>query len=227
VACNTAEGGSLWNCTECSSWFHEQCAGYREGSLCLPQHLHDSQIIEMRVLCNGCVCTLALDQDDVTREIEEKRVVAGFLNEPDCPFLLRKVGHDGASCFRVLFEFAVAQLAYKSTFAVYCRQLAVAALKTILEAAEIDATESANAVQLKRISRSRNPPRDLQNGAGVHIEAQHLLHGFVALFPAVRVRVFAVAEDDAAERAVYGEGAQALCVLHWRVLEQFDELVRR
>jgi hypothetical protein len=217
--------GVLWKCTECACWFHEACADYEAGLLSLPLQLHDGQVLDTRVWCGGCLVKGGLDHRHVARETREARIVAAFLNAPGCAFVLRRLQGDGTGWFRVLVDFAT-RLGWKKTFAVFCRRLATAALAATGDAGA--GAEAKSVAELKRIEQSRNPARDLQNGAWADVGAWPVLRGFVRLFPTACVRRFAVSGDVLAECEVYGEGGESeLCVLQWTEVLRFDELVRR
>lgn len=223
-ACGVCDGSAaadrLWRCTQCSCWFHEACAGYAEDSLCASLVVPEGQVIETRVLCAQCSDERGVDRDDVARETREKRAVAAFLNAPGCPFVLQqREGSDGAGCFRLLFEFAAAELAYRRTFPVFCRALAWEALAEAV-------ADSESVAQLRRVEKSRDPARDLQNGAWAHIDLQQVLRGFVRLCPGGRARCFVVNGDAVTERDVYGEGDRELCMLQWAGVTHFDRLTR-
>lgn len=222
----------LWKCADCACWFHETCCGYKQGSLCIDLHLiRDNQVIETTVLCGQCLEARAdeIDCDFVARDTNEKQIVANFLNAEGCLYRWRKVVGDGTCCFRLLHEIAVQRLGYAGALAAFCKSLAMEALVATQEAvAELgpDAAEGESVTQLKRIAKSRNPVRDLQNGAWHDIEAQQVLLGFVRMFPRACIHRFAVDEDTVAEREVYGEaGDMHAYLLQWNVLPHFDELV--
>ena len=229
IVCDDHKDG-LWNCSDCSCWFHEECAGYEAGSLSLGYPLKDGQVLETWVLCSKCLEKNELDHDYVARETHEKSVVAAFLNADGCPFVLRRVEPDGTCLFRVLFDFAVGKLGFRGSFAVFCKKLADAALKATAEVGRElgrDGVEAESVKELERLKKSRDPVRHLQRGAWENIEAQQVLRGFVRMFPGACVKRFAVCGDAVKEREVYGSGPEEFYVLQWIRSLHFDELQRR
>jgi hypothetical protein len=139
--------------------------------------------------------TKELSVNDVSGAIPEVKAVGRFLNAPECAFKLEKIAEDGFCCFRILENAARKSLGWKKSSSQFCKEVAKFAIKSAEAAGkEIggEALENDEVLkELKRLAKDANPVENLKDGLWKRLEVQHILKGFVELFPGrVAVNVY-------------------------------------
>lgn len=220
----------LWQCSECGKMFHEMCALYESGTICADIVLANGTELETLVYCTGCLSKKDLTMEDVAKGIQEVKSVARFLNAAGCEFVLEKVAEDGFCCFRILENAARTLLGWKGAQAKFCRGVAIAALESAEAAAkEIGgvALEDEALQELRKLATVAKPVDSLKKGAWKRLEMQHILKGFVEMFPGkVVVNVYQASENGEVRKStVYGGGGLEVNMLHWGMVQHYDCLV--
>jgi hypothetical protein len=224
------EIAELWCCAGCGRWFHATCCDYENGSLCKEVQLGPGHVKELDAYCSSCLKEKKLIHDDVVDRVKETRAISVYLSDPECPFQWEEVEGDGYCIFRNLETFAKDELGYHETSSQFCGDLADAALKSIevtqKEAGE-DAVKESVVTSLKKLKRGRRRVEILENGFWREIEVQHLLLGYVEMFPDAQVVLMGASQRGWAieQGQSYGNGDKILHLLQWRMAEHYDRLV--
>jgi hypothetical protein len=226
----------LWQCSDCGCLFHEMCVGYADGAICADLAVQNSKVeLETLVYCQACLEHNDLTVDDVAKGIAEVKAVAQFLNAPKCAFNLEKVDDDGLCCFRILESVARDTLGWKGGDQdAFCKAVAKAAVAsagaTVKEMGK-GAVDAQALKDLKRFAKDDHPCESLKDGAWKQLEIQHVLRGFVNLFPrgSVVIHIYQADGEGVGVRKTdsYGEkgkGAFELNILQWNMVQHHDRL---
>jgi hypothetical protein len=232
----TGAGSQLWQCSGCNQFFHELCMGYAGGTICADVVVPDGAELETEVFCTNCLFDKELSVDDVSEAIAEVKAIGQFLNAPDCAFKLEKIVEDGYCCFRILENAARKSLGWKGKQAEFCKEVAIAAVKSAEAAAkEIggEALENEVLKDLNALARESKPIESLKKGLWKRLEVQHILKGFVHRFGAGRVVVNVyqtsgdVRKTDTYRNTGDGSAFVEVNVLHWNMKQHYDCLVKQ
>jgi hypothetical protein len=224
------EIAELWCCAECGHWFHATCSDYENGSLCKEVQLGPGNVRELDAYCSACLKGKKLTHNDVVDRVKEARAISIYLSGPECPFQWEEVARDGYCIFSNLELFAKDELGYKENSNQFCGDLADAALKSIevtqKEAGEGAVKESV-VTALRKLKRGRRRVEILKNGFWREIEVQHLLLGYVGMFPDAQVVLMGASQRGwvVEQGESYGNGNKVLHLLQWRMAEHYDRLV--
>lgn len=243
--CSSRDRGHTWTCDGCGFQFHNVCAGYPPGKEPLSRRFLLSRPTRGRakvppvtefvtvLYCADCLDKNDADMNAIVKSVSEKRAVADFLNQNDCPFSLERVPGDGYCIFRILEDFAKARLGMSWSSETFCKKLAESAIKSIEEARKQtgdDSLDGETITVFRKLARETGRVGMLKRGLWRDLETQHVLNGYVSLFERrVRVHTYQNDKGKLKETGVYsggGEGnIQELHVQHWAVSEHYDELV--